>query len=49
MNVATCHTNGCRNAEIPISVDDDLAAGRVFCGGGCCQQITDITYVKETP
>lgn len=41
---ATCHTEGCGNADIPISMvyDDDFGPlSGVYCGP-CGQEITDL-------
>ena len=42
---ATCETEGCGNAYIPIPLREDH--GAVFCGP-CGVQVTNITDVKPT-
>jgi hypothetical protein len=55
MSTVTCHTDGCPNADIPITIDlthtdPDTGAfetvGSVICGP-CGQPITDIVTEEE--
>lgn len=56
MSIATCHTEGCGNAGIPIEVEltatdpvtgETYTVGSVVCGA-CGQQITDIQEEETT-
>lgn len=42
---ATCETEGCGNAYIPVALPPDY--GTVICGP-CGNQVTDITDIKPT-
>jgi hypothetical protein len=43
--IVTCHTDGCQNEDIPITISADAENPKIVCGP-CAHFITDVTLAK---